>query len=339
MLKPPTLDQLHTLGLHGMAKAFADLADAGQAKDIAHADWLAMLLDRGGVMAEGQAADGAAARGKTPPAGERRRRRLSRRPRSRSRPVPKALRGRLDRRPRQSGPGRLIRRRQKLAGLPHRSKSLPRRSLCPLSSLAKAVRGLDARSGAMGDIRALSNLSAAPTFSFSTTLASSPSTPAPVTICSKSSKSDMDADRRSSPHSSRCPPGTRSSATPPMPTPFWTASCTMRIASNSPARACAAPEANNPKRLDLRPRKGKKLSRPTSAAPRAGSSRYRGAASSRNPWAQSSRYRRAASPESAYVPCCFNASLLGSQPIHDRELCRRAGVSLERWGEVGIAGL
>ncbi len=46
MLKHPTLDQLHTLGLHGMAKAFADLADAGQAKDLPHADWLAMLLDR-----------------------------------------------------------------------------------------------------------------------------------------------------------------------------------------------------------------------------------------------------------------------------------------------------
>ena len=46
MLKHPTLDQLHALGLHGMAKAFADLADAGQAKDLAHADWLALLLDR-----------------------------------------------------------------------------------------------------------------------------------------------------------------------------------------------------------------------------------------------------------------------------------------------------
>ena len=46
LLKHPTLDQLHTLGLYGMAKAFADLADAGQAKDLAHADWLALLLDR-----------------------------------------------------------------------------------------------------------------------------------------------------------------------------------------------------------------------------------------------------------------------------------------------------
>ena len=45
MLKHPTLDQLHTLGLYGMAKAFADLA-ADQAKDLAHADWLALLLDR-----------------------------------------------------------------------------------------------------------------------------------------------------------------------------------------------------------------------------------------------------------------------------------------------------
>ena len=46
MLKHPTLDQLHTLGLYGMAKAFADLAAADQAKDLAHADWLALLLDR-----------------------------------------------------------------------------------------------------------------------------------------------------------------------------------------------------------------------------------------------------------------------------------------------------
>jgi DNA replication protein DnaC len=40
------LDQLHTLGLCGMAKAFADLTDADQAKDLAHADWLALHLDR-----------------------------------------------------------------------------------------------------------------------------------------------------------------------------------------------------------------------------------------------------------------------------------------------------
>ena len=35
VLKHPTLDQLHALGLHGMAKAFADLADAGEAEGLA----------------------------------------------------------------------------------------------------------------------------------------------------------------------------------------------------------------------------------------------------------------------------------------------------------------
>ena len=46
MLTHPTLDQLHALGLHGMAKAFAELADAAEAAGLGHADWLALLLDR-----------------------------------------------------------------------------------------------------------------------------------------------------------------------------------------------------------------------------------------------------------------------------------------------------
>ena len=46
MLKHPTLDQLYALGLHVMAKAFADLADADEPRDLVHADWLALLLDR-----------------------------------------------------------------------------------------------------------------------------------------------------------------------------------------------------------------------------------------------------------------------------------------------------
>ena len=82
MLKHPTLDQLHALGLHGMAKAFADLADAGQAKDIAARRLARPAPRQGDVMAEGQTPDGAPARRKAAPAGERRRRRLSRRPRS-----------------------------------------------------------------------------------------------------------------------------------------------------------------------------------------------------------------------------------------------------------------
>ena len=46
MLKHPTLDQLHALGLYGMAKAFTDLANGGDVKDLEPYDWLAMLLDR-----------------------------------------------------------------------------------------------------------------------------------------------------------------------------------------------------------------------------------------------------------------------------------------------------
>ena len=46
MLKHPTLDQLHALGLHGMAKAFAELSGNDEAKGVDRNDWLALLLDR-----------------------------------------------------------------------------------------------------------------------------------------------------------------------------------------------------------------------------------------------------------------------------------------------------
>lgn len=46
MLTHPTLDQLHALGLHGMAKAFADIEATGEANGLGHAEWLALLLDR-----------------------------------------------------------------------------------------------------------------------------------------------------------------------------------------------------------------------------------------------------------------------------------------------------
>jgi hypothetical protein len=47
---------------------------------------------------------------------------------------------------------------------------------------------------------------------------------------------------------------------PTTPTPSWTASSTTRIASNSPAKACAEPKANSQRRLDPKPRKGRELS-------------------------------------------------------------------------------
>lgn len=46
MLTHPTIDQLHQLGLAGMARAFAELEANPQSADLSHAEWLALLLDR-----------------------------------------------------------------------------------------------------------------------------------------------------------------------------------------------------------------------------------------------------------------------------------------------------
>jgi DNA replication protein DnaC len=46
LLIHPTLDQLHQLGLAGMASAFAELQAAPQTVELTHAEWLALLLDR-----------------------------------------------------------------------------------------------------------------------------------------------------------------------------------------------------------------------------------------------------------------------------------------------------
>ncbi|WP_229192851.1 ATP-binding protein [Bradyrhizobium brasilense] len=46
MLTHPTLGQLYALGLHGMAKAFADIEADGEAARLRHAESLALLLER-----------------------------------------------------------------------------------------------------------------------------------------------------------------------------------------------------------------------------------------------------------------------------------------------------
>lgn len=46
MLNHPTLDQLHVLGLHGMAKAFSELDASSERESLGHREWLALLLDR-----------------------------------------------------------------------------------------------------------------------------------------------------------------------------------------------------------------------------------------------------------------------------------------------------
>jgi hypothetical protein len=45
MLTHPTLDQLHALGLHGMAKGFKELDDNPEARTLEHPEWLALLLE------------------------------------------------------------------------------------------------------------------------------------------------------------------------------------------------------------------------------------------------------------------------------------------------------
>ncbi len=46
MLTHPTLDQLQQLGLAGMARAFAELEANPSTRELSHAEWLALLLDR-----------------------------------------------------------------------------------------------------------------------------------------------------------------------------------------------------------------------------------------------------------------------------------------------------
>jgi DNA replication protein DnaC len=46
MLTHPTLDRLRDLGLHGAAKAFADLAANPDAEPLTHGEWLGLILER-----------------------------------------------------------------------------------------------------------------------------------------------------------------------------------------------------------------------------------------------------------------------------------------------------
>lgn len=46
MLNHPTLDLLHELGLHGMAKGFRELQGNPEADALSHAEWLGLVLDR-----------------------------------------------------------------------------------------------------------------------------------------------------------------------------------------------------------------------------------------------------------------------------------------------------
>jgi DNA replication protein DnaC len=45
MLAHPTLEQLHALGLHGLAKGFKELEHKAEARGLDHAEWLGLLLE------------------------------------------------------------------------------------------------------------------------------------------------------------------------------------------------------------------------------------------------------------------------------------------------------
>jgi DNA replication protein DnaC len=45
MLTHPTLEQLHALGLHGMAKGFKELQANPEARSLDHAEWLGLILE------------------------------------------------------------------------------------------------------------------------------------------------------------------------------------------------------------------------------------------------------------------------------------------------------
>ena len=45
MLAHTTLDQLHTLGLHGLAKGFRELEHKPEARSLDHREWLGLLLE------------------------------------------------------------------------------------------------------------------------------------------------------------------------------------------------------------------------------------------------------------------------------------------------------
>lgn len=46
MLNHPTLDQIHQLGLAGMARAFTELDANPETPGLSHGEWLGLLLDR-----------------------------------------------------------------------------------------------------------------------------------------------------------------------------------------------------------------------------------------------------------------------------------------------------
>ena len=96
MLTHPTLDLLHSLGLHGMAKGFKDLDAQPEARSLEHAEWLALLLEHEKTLRQQKRFESRARAAKLRHSRLRRGCRLPRYPRPRPRALSKTRRWRLD---------------------------------------------------------------------------------------------------------------------------------------------------------------------------------------------------------------------------------------------------
>ena len=236
MLIHPTLDQLNSLGLQGMAKAFNELAANDEAAGLAHADWLALLLEREAVHRQdkrlGARLRHARLRHHAVAGGHR-----LPRPRAASIAVcwPALVKGDwIDAHDNLVITGPTGVGKSWLAcALGHKACRDNRSVL-----YVRVPKLFDELALAHGDGsagRRPQEPSAPPSCSSSTTGAWSPSAPRPATTCWRSSKTATAGDPPSSPASCRSPTGTPSSARPPTPTPSSTASSTTPTASTSAA--------------------------------------------------------------------------------------------------------
>jgi hypothetical protein len=141
MLTHPTLDQLRALRLDSMAQAFIELETQEATRDLTHAEWLALLLDREAVHRNTrrfQIRLRAARLRHSQAAIEDVDYRIP--PSARQSAVPAVGRWPLDRRASRVANQRSLRHREKLVRLRARAESLPRRLHGPLRARAAPVR-------------------------------------------------------------------------------------------------------------------------------------------------------------------------------------------------------
>lgn len=140
MLTLPTIDQLRALKLDGMADAFIELEQQDRAKELSHAEWLGLLIDR-------ETAQRSTKRLQSRLKAARLRHGQAsiedvdfRTPRKLDKALFQSRDGPLDRGSPQPARHRAVRHRQILAGVRTRAESLSRRLHGALRARAAAVR-------------------------------------------------------------------------------------------------------------------------------------------------------------------------------------------------------